>query len=93
MKALAAPALDDALAWRRGQIVFDGVPLQEALARFGHYHGRSMTVTGSAGQLMVGGRYSLDDPAGFFTALEQLFAVRITSGSDGSVRVDPREER
>ena len=92
VKALPTAALEDALAWRRGQIVFNGVPLHEALARFSRYHGRSMIAVGEAANLLVGGRYSLDDPPGFFTALEQLFAVRITNDGDGSIRVIPRRE-
>ena len=29
-------AMEDAFAWRQGQVVFDGVPLKEALERFTH---------------------------------------------------------
>jgi transmembrane sensor len=92
VKALSAAALDDALAWRKGQIVFDGVPLREALARFAQYHGRAMTATDAAANLPLGGRYSLDDPKGFFTALEELFPVRVVSDPNGSVNVSLREE-
>src|SRR5690606_22171746 len=38
VKALSDAAIADTLAWRQGQIVFDGVPLRQALARFSHYH-------------------------------------------------------
>ena len=91
VETLPAAALDDAVAWRRGQIVFNGVPLHTALARLAHYHGRPMTVSGASANLLVGGRYSLDDPQGFFTALEELFPVRVVTNPDESVHVVPRE--
>ncbi|HTO04635.1 MAG TPA: FecR domain-containing protein [Opitutus sp.] len=93
VKALSAAAITDTLAWRNGQIVFDGVPLRQALARFSEYHGRPMSVTDEAAGLLVGGRYGLDDPSGFFAALEELFPVQVTSQADGSVRIISREER
>ena len=48
VQKLAPGALDDALAWREGQMVFDGTPLQEALNRFAHYHGREIAVAPDA---------------------------------------------
>ena len=88
VQALSASALDDALAWRRGQIVFNGTPLREALARFARYHGRNLSVTESAAGLLVGGRYSLDDLNGFLAGIEEPLHVRVTRGLDGTVQVD-----
>jgi transmembrane sensor len=93
VKALSDAAIADTLAWREGQIVFDGVPLWQALARFSRYHGRTMSVADEVAELQVGGRYSLDDPSGFFAALEEFFPVKVTSESDGNVRIISREER
>lgn len=84
-------ALEDSLAWRQGQIVFNDVPLREALTRLSKYHGRPMTVSDSAANLRVGGRYSLDDPKGFFTSLEKFFPVHVENNADGSVQVTSRE--
>ena len=93
VKALSDAAIADTWAWRQGQIVFDGVPLRQALARFSHYHGRAMSVTDDVADLLVGGRYSLDDPSGFFAALENVFPLQVMSEADGSVRIISREER
>ena len=90
---LNAKALDDALAWRQGQIVFDDVPLSEALARFARYHGQGITAAPGAAQLRIGGRYSLDDLNGFLASLEEFFPVRVSRGLNGTVQValaDPR---
>lgn len=92
VRALSAAALDDALAWRQGQIVFDGVPLRDALARFARYHGRGITATASAAEMRVGGRYSLDDLDGFLAQLEEAFPVRVTRSLNGTVQVSLRSE-
>ena len=91
--ALSPAALEHALAWRQGQTVFDGVPLSEALARFARYHGRTITATAAAAGLPVGGRFSLDDLAGFLAALEEVLPVKVTHHADGSVEVGLRTQR
>ena len=93
VQALSAGALDDALAWRTGQIVFDGVPLREALGRFARYHGRGITASADAAELRVGGRFSLDDLDGFFSALEEVLPVRVTRNLSGTVQVGLRADR
>jgi transmembrane sensor len=92
VRALSANALDDALAWRQGQIVFADVPLRTALARFARYHGRGITATAAAAEKRVGGRYSLDDLDGFLAALEDVLPVRVTRRLDGTVQVSLRSE-
>lgn len=95
VRALSPAALGDALAWRQGLIVFDGVPLSEALSRYARYHGRQITVTAAvaAAAYRVGGRHRLDDLDGFFAEIEETFpAVRVTPDPGGSVRVSLRSE-
>lgn len=88
LTTLTPAQLDDTLAWRQGQIVFDGTPLREALARFARYHGRNLTATDAAALQRVGGRRSLDDLDGFLSALEEVLPVRVTRGLDGAIQVD-----
>jgi len=90
--ALTPAALDDALAWREGQIVFNGVPLRVALARFARYHGRGISATADAAECRVSGRYSLNDIDGFFAALEEALPVRVTHSLNGTVQVSLRTE-
>jgi len=90
---LSPAALDDALAWRTGQIVFEGVPLREALSRFARYHGRGITAAADAAELRVGGRFSLDDLDGFLAGLEELLPVRVTHNLNGNVLVGLRSDR
>jgi transmembrane sensor len=69
-RALSQNELDDALAWRDGKIVFSGVPLSEALARFAHYHGCAINVAPEVARESVGSRHSIDDLKGFLASLE-----------------------
>ncbi|MEN9404014.1 MAG: hypothetical protein RL091_2717 [Verrucomicrobiota bacterium] len=86
---LSSAQLGDALAWRRGEIVFTDTPLREALARFARYHGRTLTAADSVAQLRMGGRYSLDDLEGFLAALQDgILPVQVTRSPDGTVHVD-----
>jgi transmembrane sensor len=92
VRALSSAGLDNVLAWRQGQIVFDDVPLRDALARFARYHGRGITATPAAGEQRVGGRYSLDDLEGFFALLEQALPVHVSRNLNGTVQVSLRTE-
>jgi transmembrane sensor len=94
LKPLSAGALDNALAWRDGQIVFDGEPLSEALAYMARYHGRNITATPAASLVKVGSRMRLDDLDGFFEDLEALLPqLRVTRDSNGGARVSLRSEK
>lgn len=90
VRALSDDELADVLAWRQGQIVFAGTPLKEAVARFARYHGRGITASPAAGELRVGGRFSLDDLDGFLSALEQVLNVRISRDLSGTIHVNAR---
>lgn len=85
--------LDDHLAWRHGVIVFDGVPLNVALARFAHHHGRGINVLPGAAGHRVSGRYSLDDLDGFISGLDQAFPVEVTRTLSGTITIAPRAAR
>lgn len=88
---LSPEALDDALAWRRGQAVFRALPLGEALAHFARYHGRELSATGAAADRKIGGTYRLDDLDGFLRDIQDAFPVRVeTDVRTGAVRVSPR---
>jgi transmembrane sensor len=87
LAALSSDEVDDALAWRNGQIVCSGMPLSEVLARFAHYHGVSITATPGAAGAKVGARFNLDDLDGFLTQLPQVLKVRVKHEAGGSIAV------
>ncbi|MDI1334700.1 MAG: FecR domain-containing protein [Lacunisphaera sp.] len=87
---LSPAALENALAWRAGQLVFVDTPLDEALARFARYHGRGITATPAAAGKRIGGRHSLDDLDGFFAFLEAAMELKVTRNLNGTVLVSER---
>ena len=91
---LSENAVADALAWRHGQVVFNGTPLSEALARFARYHGRDITATPAAAGLRIGARCSLDDLEGFLASLEDIQnqQLRVKHEPNGKVQVSLRTE-
>ena len=94
VRTLPPGDIEDALAWRQGMIVFERVPLREALARFAQYHGRGITVSdAAAANQFLGGRYSLDDFDNFLRGLEEPFRLRITRDLSGTVIVRHRSEK
>jgi len=89
LAALTTGEVEDALAWRNGQIVCSGsgLPLSEVLARFAHYHGVRITTTAAASGKRLGGRFNLDDLDVFLTQLQQVLDVRVKHEADGSIGV------
>jgi len=93
-ETLSAAAVEDALAWRQGQIVCNRMPLAEVAARFAHYHGRNIEVAPDAANLSVSGLYSLDDLDGFFTTFNKTpfsgKSVGVTHDPSGTAQVHLR---
>ena len=84
-------AIEDALAWRNGKVVFYDTPLNEAIARFAQYHGRAIHVSAEVAGERVGGRYSLDDLMGFLAGLELVLPrVKVHTDMSGVVFVELR---
>lgn len=71
-ETLTADALDDALAWRNGEIVLNGLTLQEALQRFGRFHDRRIEVSSAAAAKHPGGRMKLANLDGFLDNISQV---------------------
>jgi len=90
VRALPPLAMEGVAAWPRGESVFEGVPLQEALAEYSRFHGRVITADPAVQMLRLGGRFNLDDLDGFLSALEKALPVRVVRESDGSVEVCAR---
>ncbi len=79
-----------ALAWADPMIVFDDVPLAEAVTRFNAGGGRAVRFEGqgTTGQ-RVSGAFRRDDPEGFAAALAASFALEAAKAPDGSILLRP----
>lgn len=89
-RALSEAELDDVLAWRKGLIVFNNIPLQDAAARFAHYHGRAIHVDPAVARKGVGGTHKIDDLKGFLSAMEMVLEIRYSQSSSGAMSLGPR---
>ncbi len=81
--AAASEETDRTLAWRTGQLVFDGDTVAEAVAEFNRYNVRKMEITDTAlaEQKMVG-RFRPDEPDAFAHAVAALMNARADVRSD-----------
>jgi transmembrane sensor len=85
----AAPAIaangeiDNALAWRTGQVVFDGDTVAEAVAELNRYNARKIEIAGAAlrNEKMVG-RFRTNEPEAFARAVATLMNARAEVLSD-----------
>lgn len=80
----AGEEIDRALAWRTGQLVFDGDTVSEAAAEFNRYNIRKIEVADAAlgAQKMVG-RFRTNEPDAFAHAVATLMKARIDTRPDG----------
>jgi transmembrane sensor len=84
----AAPeaVIQDAQAWRRGEIVFEGQPLSAAVLEYNRYLTRKLVIgDADIAGLRLGGRFLTGDPESFLVALRTTFGIRIID--DGTSRI------
>jgi transmembrane sensor len=90
---LTAAAVENALAWRQGRIVFSGTPVRAALERFARYHGIGIDVktTVDATGHTVGSTYPIDDLEGFLQGIETAMPdLQVVHETNGTIRVSVR---
>ena len=74
--ALGTDALGAATAWQSGRIVFNGMPLDRALAEFNRYLPDKIVLgQGDLGATRLGGEFRVDDPDTFLLALREAFDI------------------
>lgn len=73
-------------AWRRGEIVFEGQRLADAVEEYNRYLVRKMAIEDpKVGAMRLGGRFMTGNPESFLEALRATFGLRIID--DGSSRI------
>lgn len=72
----SAAAIDGATAWEQGDILFDGMPLDRAIAEFNRYLPQKLALGDPGlGTIRLGGRFHTADLDGFLGALHQGFGI------------------
>ena len=80
---------NQALAWRRGRLVFDSRPLSEVLAELERYRaGRIVILDGAVAALPVTGSFAIADTDATLETIERILPVRLRRLSDLLVLVD-----
>ena len=74
-------AIEDVAAWRRGRVVFDDVPLGEAVSELNRYGGERLAVGPDVSGLAVSGSFSTSDPASFAEAVSALHNLDVREAS------------
>lgn len=81
---LSTAERQSAEAWQRGEIIFDGMRLSEALSEFNRYLPQPILVADpEIGSIRLGGRFRTDDPQGFLLSIQEAFGIgnRAENGS------------
>jgi transmembrane sensor len=72
----SSDALAAATAWEQGRIVFNGMPLDRAIAEFNRYLPEKIVLRQSdLAATRLGGTFQIDDPDSFLLALREGFAI------------------
>ena len=74
------------LAWRTGELSFQGETLTEAIAEFNRYNRRKLEVDDpSIGRLQIGGNFQALDVDSFVAALGRSFGIKAKTADDGTL--------
>jgi transmembrane sensor len=81
---IGAARIDQALAWRHGQIALNGQTLEGAVAEFNRYSaGRQLVVADpNIAGYRLGGYFGVDDMDGFVRALQTTFPIKATAANN-----------
>jgi len=78
-------------AWRRGEIVFEGQRLSEAVEEYNRYLGRKLIIEDpEVGSLRLGGRFLTGDPESFLNALHTTFGIRTITDDPSRILLKSR---
>ena len=76
------PRMDQVLAWKRGEAVFDNASLPQALAEMNRYSAMPIEADPSLAPLRISGLYRTGDNAGFARAVAALHGLVVREHAD-----------
>lgn len=84
------PSIESVLAWRRGEIVLNDTPLEEAVAAMNHYDKTALVIQSPAlASLTVSGLYHTGDNEGFARSLAKMYHLDLEE-RDGRIYMKSR---
>lgn len=91
VRPISEKQLSNDMAWRAGEIIFDGQTLGDAVAEIERYTDLRIVIADSqTATLRVGGRFRTDNVSAFIDALQSALPVSIRRAANGAVYIDPR---
>ena len=85
VRPLSAAAIDMALSWRDGLLIFEGRPLGEVAAEFNRYNQVQLVVDPSATGVIVDGSFRATNVEGFLRLLRRGFDVQSVRDGPGEL--------
>jgi transmembrane sensor len=83
--------LSRATSWTEGRLVFDGTPLETAIAEVNRYRRQPIRLDAPAlARTPVSGLFDADDPDGFVAAVTSLYGLDAMPAPDGSLSLRPK---
>ena len=70
-------APEDVAAWRRGRLVFEDIPLAEAIGELNRYGGTRLAVGRDISSITISGSFATDQPVQFAQAIAQLYGFEL----------------
>lgn len=87
----AAPKVvdvDTATSWASGRLIFNAVPLREAVAEFNRYERRKIEADGAVGDELISGVFEVGDATTFVGSVADLHDLTVVrTGKDGPIRL------
>ena len=85
-------APDDIGAWRQGWLVFDGTPIDQAVARWNDYLATPLTMEHrpALANMRLTGSFPLDNPLAFLEALPRTHPVEVVAQGNGRFLIRQR---
>jgi transmembrane sensor len=81
---LDQPHMDVVTAWRRGEVVLEHTPLNEAIAEMNRYEQRKLIISSpEIAHLRISGIYHVGDAAGFADTIATLYHLRVENTEAG----------
>lgn len=84
------PSVESVLAWRRGEVVLNDTPLQEAVSEMNRYDKTTLVIEGPAiAELTVSGLYHTGDNEGFARSIAKMYHLDVDE-RDGRIYLTSR---
>jgi len=81
VQQLDGPRMEQMVAWKRGEAVFDDAALSEAVTEMNRYTRTPIVLVGDASRLRVSGLYHTGDGPGFARAVAALHGLKVQERS------------